>query len=71
MLPSNVPVAVLIQMTSGAPTSPTPPLPGPLRAPRGRRIELPTTEVPFISFDARDAFGDIDPFPPKQAARLH
>ncbi len=44
MLPSAVPAAVLMQLASGAPASPNPPapLPGPLRQPRGRRIELPS-----------------------------
>ncbi|MBT8153040.1 hypothetical protein KMP13_03870 [Epibacterium ulvae] len=55
MLPSDVPAALLIQMADGAPTSPTPPLPGPLRAPRGRMIELPSNGIPSLSFTALTA----------------
>lgn len=53
MLPSYVPAAILIDMADGAPTSPTPPLPTPLRAPRGRRIELPSNDTPTVFFLAR------------------
>ncbi len=63
MLPSDVPAAVLIQMADGAPTSPTLPLPGPLRAPRGRMIELPSNGIPSLSLAAQPAF---DNTPSKQ-----
>ncbi|WP_282076751.1 hypothetical protein [Epibacterium ulvae] len=45
MLPSSVHAAVLINLATGAPASPNfpNPLPGPVRAPRGRRIELPAS----------------------------
>lgn len=55
MLPFDVPAAVLIQMADGAPTSPTLPLPAPLRAPRGRMIELPSNGSSSLSFVAQSS----------------
>lgn len=48
MLPSStVPAAILMQLADGAPAAPTPPLPTPLRAPRGRLIKLPSKNAPL------------------------
>ncbi len=56
MLPSTpVPIAVLMQLADGAPTAPTPPLPRPLREPRGRLIKLPSKNTPLTLTELRNA----------------